>query len=92
MYVNRMPHMIGRNIIQVTGMLLELKEIELLDLLFPKDLATGAAALLEKAPLVLPATSSQSLRHLPAISTLMHGVSARSRNICCAVRRSRTFA
>ena len=55
------PHTM-HNFIQVTGMLLELSDGVLLDLLRPKDPAAGAAALLAQAPLDLPP----------------HGVSARS--------------
>ena len=47
------PHTM-HNFIQVTGMLLELSDGVLLDLLRPKDPAAGAAALLAQAPLDLP--------------------------------------
>ena len=92
MLVNRMLMQPMSGIIQVTGMLLELDDSDLLDLLRPEDVATGAAALLEKAPLDLPATPSDLLSHLPAVSTRTHGVSARSRNICCAGRPSHKCA
>ena len=78
------PHTM-HNFIQVTGMLLELSDSVLLDLLRPGDMATGAAALLEKAPLDLPATSSESSRYLPAISARTQGVSARSRTSAAQV-------